>query len=551
MTKPFISIVMPVFNGGDYFPQSVATALSQTYDRYEIVIVNDGSNDGGKTAQFCEQIASRHADKITYVDQSNRGVASALNAGIHAMRGDVFCWLSHDDLFVPQKLERQVDYHTRLGKRDAMLISDYDLIGPQDELIAHVNFDHESFVKSPKLPLYRGCVNGCTVYIPRHLLPPGPFGEQYRYTQDYWLWFDLIKKYDFFHQPEILVKYRLHPGQDSRKPAATAEAEDLWKTAVDDTTDVLRAQIYGSSWRFFDETHKILAPAYENVAAYLAEQRDSCLTDTLVSIVIPSFNEPDLTVRAIESALAQTHKNLEVVVVDDGSTADISAVRSLAASDPRIVFIEQVNAGAAAARNAGLSSSRGDYVAFLDADDVFLPSKVEVQLAQMAKAGAVISHTSYFVSYPERFSTHAYMPSGRQTGRIYPKVLGQCMIATPTVMLHKSVLAGGFKFPTGMALGEDILAWLDVLARHEILGIDEALTVVEWSSSTAAINILKGLTGIQAMAKLFREHPVHRLHEPWIAPLDQAIRELETQANAGVEINEHLVAGVFNATLSI
>lgn len=545
MSKPFISIVMPVYNGGDYFPQSVATALAQTYSRFEIVLVNDGSRDEGKTASFCERMKREHPDRITYIEQDNRGVAAALNAGLRAMRGDVFCWLSHDDLYVPEKLERQVAYFERLGKSDAMLISDYDLIGPQDELIAHVNFDNEAFRRSPRLPLYRGCVNGCTVFIPRKLFPEGLFPEQYRYTQDYWLWFELIKKYDFFHQPEILVRYRLHPGQDSRKPEATAEAEALWRAAVDETNEVVRAQLYGSSWRFYEETHKILATAYPGIGEHLAQQRDACISDTLVSVVIPFFNEPELVIRSTRSVLEQTHGKLEVILVNDGSTVDVSEVRRLADNEPRVRLIEQPNGGAAAARNKGLSYVRGDYIAFLDADDLFLPDKIEKQLRAMAHAGALISHTSYHVSFPERYTTHAYMPSGRQGGRIYPRVLGQCMIATPTVMIHRSLLAGGFAFPTGMHLGEDIMAWLDVLTRHDILGIDEPLTVVEWSSSTAAINIRKGLNGIQSMAAAFREHPVHQLHETHILPLDAAVVELQKQADAGAEVNENMIRDFF------
>lgn len=536
---------MPVFNGGEYFPRSVMTALSQTYSRFEIVLVNDGSSDEGATAAFCERMKREHTDKIVYIEQENGGVASALNAGLRAMRGDVFCWLSHDDLYVPEKLERQNAFFQRLGKSDAMLISDYDLIGPQDELIAHVNFDNESFRRSPRLPLYRGCVNGCTVFIPRKLFPDTLFPEKYRYTQDYWLWFELIKRYDFFHQPEILVRYRLHPGQDSRKPQATAEAEALWRAAVDDTSEIVRAQLYGSTWRFYDETHKILADAYPQVGQTLAQRRDLCVSETLVSVVIPFFNEPELVIRAAKSVLAQTHAKLEIILVNDGSTVDVSDVRRLAAQEPRIQLIDQANAGAAAARNKGLSHARGDYVAFLDADDQFLPEKISRQLEAMARKGALISHTSYYVSFPDRYTTRAYMPSGRQDGRIYPRVLGQCMIATPTVMIHRSLLAGGFRFPEGMHLGEDIMAWLDVLARHDILGMDEPLSIVEWSTATAAINVRKGLRGIQAMAAAFREHPVHSFHEAHISPLDAAIVELQKQADSGAEINEFMIREVF------
>ncbi len=98
----------------------------------------------------------------------------------------------------------------------------------------------------------------------------------------------------------------------------------------------------------------------------------------LVSVVIPNYNYARYLPEAIESVLAQTHKNVEVIVVDDGSTDDSKAV--LASFGDRIRTIFQKNQGVSAARNRGVAESKGDFVAFLDADDAFLPSKLEKQI---------------------------------------------------------------------------------------------------------------------------------------------------------------------------
>lgn len=98
----------------------------------------------------------------------------------------------------------------------------------------------------------------------------------------------------------------------------------------------------------------------------------------LVSVVIPNYNYARYLPEAIESVLAQTHKNVEVIVVDDGSTDDSKAV--LASFGDRIRTIFQQNQGVSAARNRGVAESNGDFLAFLDADDAFLPSKLEKQL---------------------------------------------------------------------------------------------------------------------------------------------------------------------------
>jgi glycosyltransferase involved in cell wall biosynthesis len=102
----------------------------------------------------------------------------------------------------------------------------------------------------------------------------------------------------------------------------------------------------------------------------------------LVSIVIPTYNRAYCLGRAIDSVRAQTYPNFEIIIVDDGSTDETRAlVEGLAGSDGRVRYFYQANAGVSAARNRGLGEVRGDYVALLDSDDVWLPWKLEVQLA--------------------------------------------------------------------------------------------------------------------------------------------------------------------------
>ena len=98
----------------------------------------------------------------------------------------------------------------------------------------------------------------------------------------------------------------------------------------------------------------------------------------LVSAIIPNYNYSRYIGEAVESALNQTYKNIEVIVVDDGSCDD--SLKVLSAYVDRIKVVSQKNAGVAMARNNGVEVSTGEYVAFLDADDVWLPDKVEKQV---------------------------------------------------------------------------------------------------------------------------------------------------------------------------
>lgn len=108
------------------------------------------------------------------------------------------------------------------------------------------------------------------------------------------------------------------------------------------------------------------------------------LSQTRVSVVIPAYNAAAYIEQALDSVLAQTHARLECIVVDDGSTDGTGAVVARHATDPRIRYLRQDNQGVSAARNAGIRAAAGDVVALLDGDDVWLPRKLELQLAAMA-----------------------------------------------------------------------------------------------------------------------------------------------------------------------
>jgi glycosyltransferase involved in cell wall biosynthesis len=107
-----------------------------------------------------------------------------------------------------------------------------------------------------------------------------------------------------------------------------------------------------------------------------------------VSVIIPVYNGAEFLADAIESAATQTYRNLEIIVVDDGSKdSSLQIAQSLAAKDDRIRVIAQANGGVAKARNAAVAAARGDFIAPLDADDLWLPTKIERQMACMLADG--------------------------------------------------------------------------------------------------------------------------------------------------------------------
>jgi hypothetical protein len=216
-----VSIIIPVYNGANYMAQAIDSALAQTYPHCEVIVVNDGSQDGGQT----EAIAQAYGSRIRYIRQDNGGVASALNLGLSVMRGSFFSWLSHDDLYEPQKIERQLTVMDASPGKDLIVYSDYRLVS---DGAGHTNIRlHDTAPHGFRWRLaYRSDVHGCTLLIPVHLLQAaGGFVETLRTTQDYELWFRMAAQHCFVHLPQVLVSARCHAQQGIYTQSSLAQNE--------------------------------------------------------------------------------------------------------------------------------------------------------------------------------------------------------------------------------------------------------------------------------------------------------------------------------------
>jgi len=173
-----------------------------------------------------------------------------------------------------------------------------------------------------------------------------------------------------------------------------------------------------------------------------------------VSVVIPTYNYGRWVAEAIDSALAQTLPPIEVIVVDDGSTDDTAAV--LAAYGDRIRVIRQRNQGPATARNAGIAAARGDVVAFLDADDLWKPRKLELQMARF-DAGPSLGFVHCGVETFDADGNTLDVLAGRE-GRL----------AADLLRLRTDVVAGpGSSLAVPKAVAEEIGGFDATLPRSE------------------------------------------------------------------------------------
>ena len=115
--NPLVSIIIPVYNGSNYLREAIDSVLAQTYRNIEILVINDGSNDNGST----REIALSYGDQIRYFEKENGGVASALNKGLKEATGDYLSWLSHDDVYLPEKVAKEMEKLLALPDKNAVV----------------------------------------------------------------------------------------------------------------------------------------------------------------------------------------------------------------------------------------------------------------------------------------------------------------------------------------------------------------------------------------------------------------------------------------------
>lgn len=179
-----------------------------------------------------------------------------------------------------------------------------------------------------------------------------------------------------------------------------------------------------------------------------------------VSIIIPTYNRAHLIGAALASVLAQTFSDFEIIVVDDGSTDDTgTAVCEL--SDSRIIYIKQENMGRSHARNSALRLAKGRYIAFLDSDDLYLPTKIGSQVTYLDSHPDIgmIYTSAYCIDYSGNALDEKYIAS--VSGEIYKSIafFRPVTITLPTVMVRREVFSAVGGFDEKMHRFEDTDMW--------------------------------------------------------------------------------------------
>ena len=203
---PLVTCIVPNYNGAGHLPETIESLLGQTYPCREIVVVDDGSTDDSVHA------LSAYSDRITIVEQRNAGVSAARNVGAHLARGDLLCFCDSDDIWLPQKLERQVDYLS-LHPRALAVHTDFEPFGDNQTAVDNFQRWRRGPFRSQQNILLANRMIVSSVMVRRWaFVQAGGFRSGVFYPADWLMWSALAELGDIGFLDEALVRYRMHSG---------------------------------------------------------------------------------------------------------------------------------------------------------------------------------------------------------------------------------------------------------------------------------------------------------------------------------------------------
>jgi glycosyltransferase involved in cell wall biosynthesis len=195
----------------------------------------------------------------------------------------------------------------------------------------------------------------------------------------------------------------------------------------------------------------------------------------LVSVIIPTYNRADLVRQALASVKAQTYRDFEIVVVDDGGTD--GTFEALAAGREIRVLRHPSRRGVSAARNTGIAAARGEWLAFLDSDDLWLPDKLARQILLLEGQPELLICQTEETWVRRGVRVNKPLSHRKVAGRIFLPSLKRCMISPSAVILNRRLLADHGGFDETLPAAEDYDLWLRLTWRYEVGLVDEPLVI--------------------------------------------------------------------------
>jgi glycosyltransferase involved in cell wall biosynthesis len=504
-TTPLVSVLMPVYNGERYVKAAVESILAQTFTDFELLIVDDGSNEATKT--ILREAAARDA-RIRLEERERAGYVSALTTMLALARGVLIARMDADDIAHPGRLRQQVEF---LEQHPEVVCvgSAFDIIDEHGDRLTRLSpSTSDEEIQQLLLSGHTAICHPSAMMRTAAVRAAGGYDESVTSVEDLDLFLKLGELGQLANLPRALVRYRVHESSVSAKAGLRQRAlghevccrawdrrmlpesernytaGESWRPGEDRRSRHDYAIRYG--WWAFNSGQWRAALRYGSRAVTLqpwavggwkllasaafkprpwptpAPVVSEAPATPLVTVLMPMYNAQAFLGEAIESILEQSYADFEFLIIDDGST-DASALlaREYAKGDRRIEIIGRERGGYVAALNYGLNFARGRYIARMDADDICEPERLERQVARMeAEPDLVVLGSCANAIDPHGRMLGAFDVPLRHEDLEAAHLRGESSIHHPSAMIRQEALERVGRYREALAPAEDFDLWL-------------------------------------------------------------------------------------------
>lgn len=376
--RPMISVIVASYNYEKYIGETLDSILAQTYDNYEIIVVDDGSKD--KSVDVIKRYVKR-SGKIRFYQHEggvNKGLPATVKLGVEKAKGDYIAFCESDDLWMPTNLEEKVALIRKSKRKAKVIVNDIETFGDPDRcrqlgvIVAHrmKRLDKDENVISPEEFREKNwiCTFSCCM-VERKLLAACDFLSTPRPSNlDWWLWRQICFENAIYVVRNKLTRWRCHQSYMTRESVDTIVRTYDFHDALDALLVDLHPDVDNQLTRAVRESRSI-----EVRDGVLWRDGKQSAKQPAFSIIMPTYNRAHCICTAIDSVLQQTYQNFTLIIVDDGSMDNTKAViaqkYSKQIASGRIKYKRVSNGGVCKARNVGLKLVHTAWIAYLDSDN--------------------------------------------------------------------------------------------------------------------------------------------------------------------------------------
>lgn len=406
--KPLVSIVIPCYEQANFLPEAVESIVAQTFEDWELIIVNDGSTDdtSGVAGRLIEKYSTKN---ICLLEKENGGLADARNTGIAAARGKYILPLDADDKI-------SADY---LAEAVAILEDrpEYAIVYVDEQNFGNASHIHRKGLVSLENQLRSNIHDYCSLFRKELWERIGGYSPaMFLGGEDWNFWitaakmglqsYHLAKPYFWYRNRVNSMVAETLAKLDEVKAHIVLHHPELFNQEAHAQAEKILAHMSESSRNKLEVTLQKHPqnPILKKIHDFMI--KGDTQMPPLVSVILPTFNRPDTLAEAIQSIFDQSFQNFEILLINDGGADVRSFIHPFKSQEKMIYLQHEKNRGLAACRNTGIRAARGRYIAYLDDDDVYYPDHLKT-LVNFLESGR------YPVAYTDARRAHQILKDGK------------------------------------------------------------------------------------------------------------------------------------------